>query len=61
MALNQGYFKIQGKDLSFKRIFSPKDLNAIYFIELNRTNFEWTWVNWTRNIYQIFLGFPSRF
>jgi hypothetical protein len=25
------------------------------------SNFEWTWVNWTRNIFQIFLGFPLRF
>jgi hypothetical protein len=33
-ALNQGHFKIQGKDLNFKRIFSSMDLNSIYFIEL---------------------------
>jgi hypothetical protein len=35
MTLNQGHFKLQGKDLNFKRRFSPKDLNSIYFIELN--------------------------
>jgi hypothetical protein len=51
--------KIQGKDLNFKRRFSPTDLNSIYFIELKGrfrmeigSSFGWTWVNWTRNIFQ---------
>jgi hypothetical protein len=45
-------FEIQGKDLNFKRRFSPMDLNLIYIIELKGrfqkeigSNFEWTWVN----------------
>jgi hypothetical protein len=52
--LNQGYSKIQVKDLNFKRRFNLKDLNSTYFIELKGRfwmeillNFEWTWVNWT--------------
>jgi hypothetical protein len=46
----------QGKDLNFKMIFGPMDLNSIYFIEFKGrfrmdigSNFEWTWVNWTMN------------
>jgi hypothetical protein len=27
------FFKLQGKDLNFKRRFGPKDLDSIYFIE----------------------------
>jgi hypothetical protein len=30
----RAFFKIKGKDFNFKRIFSPIDLNLIYFIEL---------------------------
>jgi hypothetical protein len=36
--------------------FCPMDLNSIYFTESKGrfrmdigSNFEWTWVNWTRN------------
>jgi hypothetical protein len=46
----------QGRDLNFKMKFGPMDLNLIYFIEFKGrfrmnigSNFEWTWVNWTRN------------
>jgi hypothetical protein len=63
MTLNQGHFKIQGKDMNFKRKFSPNDLNSIYFIELKGRfrmeiglNFDWTWVKWTRKNFQMFLG-----
>jgi hypothetical protein len=63
MTLNQGHFKIQGKDMNFKRKFSPNDLNSIYFIELKGrfrmeigSNFDWIWVKWTRKNFQMFLG-----
>jgi hypothetical protein len=37
MALNQGYFKIQRKNLNFKRRFESMDLNSMYFIEFKGT------------------------
>jgi hypothetical protein len=48
------FLNSQGKDLNFKRRFSPNDLDSIYFIESKgrfrieiESNFEWTWVDWT--------------
>jgi hypothetical protein len=39
------------------------DLNSIYFIEFKGrlqteigSNFEWTWINWTRNIFSNISG-----
>jgi hypothetical protein len=56
-------FKIQGNDLNFKRRFGPMNLNSIYFIELKGRfrmeiglDFEWTWVNWARNIFPNIYG-----
>jgi hypothetical protein len=46
----------QGRDFNFKMKFGLMDLNSIYFIKFKRrfrmdiwSNFEWSWVNWTRN------------
>jgi hypothetical protein len=55
--LNQGHFKLQCKDLNFKRRFSPKDLNSVYFIELKgRLRMEIGGPIGSRNNFQIFLG-----
>jgi hypothetical protein len=58
MTLNQGHFKIQSKDLNFKTIFIPMNLNSIYFIELKGrfrmeigSNFEGTCVNCTKKYF----------
>jgi hypothetical protein len=44
------------------------DLNSTYFIELKGrfqteigTNFGWTWVNWTRNIFPNITGLSFNF
>jgi hypothetical protein len=55
---NLWHFWNPRQGLEFKRIFNPIHLNSIYFIELEGrfrkeigSNFRWTWVNWTRNIF----------
>jgi hypothetical protein len=62
-ALKQGYMKFEGKDLNFKRRFSPMKLNSIYLFEFKgrfqmelELKFEWIGVNWTQEYFLKYFG-----